>query len=310
MSGGIRRIYPRSYVGETFSVAMIAAALSIPAAWKELRSRRLDEQERAARADADEGRIRLERVVNSTYGAIVESDESGRIVLAQGPLVNSFGFDEGDLIGRRQLGLIVPSHRRTWGLKTPDRSGGLTGEVRVFDAEQRERWVSFSTTMLIDSNSHPRFITAIRDIEKEIASRHQMQEVERLESLSTICAGLAHDFNNVLTVFGVLCEKFDDAQLRSELMSAQTQASELTEGLLSFAKQRETVDRPILIDEFVQEIRPIVERIAGAKVETRWRVDCPGAVIVMEHLSLQQIFFNLVMNARHAMAHGGRIDIR
>ena len=95
-------------------------------------------------------------------------------------------------------------------------------------------------------------------------------------------------------------------------MQAQAQASELTTGLLSFAKQRESIDRPIRIGDFTKEIEPIIERIAGARISTTWKVECPEAIVVIEHLQFQQVFFNLVMNARHAIPDNGqiRIDIR
>ena len=300
----------RGFVGDSVSIAMIASALALPAAWKELRSRRLIKKERAARAEANEERRRFEKVVNSSYGAIIEADHRGRILLAQGPLIRSMGFQEKELTGRHQLKLLAPKHRPHWIQDITKHPNGLSGEARVLDAAKRERWVSLSTTWFLDSNSQRRYVTAIRDIEQEVASRNQMLEMTRLESLSTICAGLAHDFNNVLTVFGVLCEQIEDEQLQAELLSAQTQASELTAGLLSFSKQRDSVGIPIRVGDFANEIEPIVARIAGAKVTTTWTVECPDAVVVMEHLELQQVFFNLVMNARHAMTHGGEINVR
>ena len=169
----------RGFVGESISIAMIAAALSLPAAWKELRSRRLVEMERDAQAEANKERRRFESVVNSSYGAIVEADAKGRIVFAQGPLIESYGYRPDQLLERDQLEFLPTEDRRKWLRFIRDLKSGYSEEARLLDAAGRERWVNLSGGAFTDSNGSRKYVTAIRDVEQEVRARNHMQEMTR-----------------------------------------------------------------------------------------------------------------------------------
>lgn len=298
----------REIIGEAVAVALVAAALTIPAAWKERRSRQAIANESTARKDAEIERRRFENVVSSSYGAIVEADEHGRIYFAEGPLLKKFGYRPEDLVGKHQLSFIPKSDRKTW-VRSARSNEGFSREFLLKGATGELSWVAGSVAIPNDDES-VRFVTAIRDIQQEVLSREQLQNMARLEGLATVCAGLSHDFNNLLTVFGVLFEFIEDDGLRADLLQAHDQATSLTQGLLSFASRRESVNQPTLVGSFVEEMEPIVSRISGATVACRWNVTCPDASVLIEYAKLQQLVINLVTNARHAMPDGGVLTLR
>lgn len=298
----------RGNVGEAISVSLVAAALALPAALKELRNQQAIRRESAARNEAETERARFQSVVNASYGAIVEADAQGRIRFVEGPLIEAFGYKEEDLVGQQQLSFIASTDRFNCKALEKDRSGA-NREFRLKDASGESCWVSGSLAVL-DEDEARRYVTAIRDIRQEVLSRERLQEMERLEGLATVCAGLAHDFNNLLTVFGVLFEQIDDAQLREDLLAAHQQATDLTKGLLMFANRGGTAGQPTLLKSFIEDMRPIVSHIAGATVQCHWTFDCQEQLVQLERSRLQQLIVNLVTNARHAMPEGGHLNLR
>ncbi len=338
----------RSFINESFSVVLISVAVAVPAIWKELRLRLAIKKQLDAQEAAEQERRRFETVVSGAYGALIESDTAGSITFAEGDLIEGLGYTAEGLIGTNPIDLVHDEDKAKLEavLKTDDSvtgrtlsrvyvdsasqdasdgtAGDLQFELRMKTREDEIRWVRISAAHANDevsskaggqtqpaaAKAESRLVLAIRDIDEEVRSRAQLQEFERLDGLATVCAGLAHDFNNVLTVFGILFERIPDAKLRAELQQAQSQAANLTSGLLTFATRHKTESSTIRIGDITDILEPIVRRIVGATIQTTWTVSCPDANVQMDPSSLQQLFINLVTNARHAMPNGGYLDIQ
>ncbi len=146
----------------------------------------------------------------------------------------------------------------------------------------------------------------------------QAAESTRLQALGGLAAGVAHDFNNILSVIlgGVdlvadrLADAPTDVHLElDEVKAAAKRGAMLTRRLLAFARQEP--ERPI---EFTAgsalcELVPMLERLMGAGVRIQAVVSSTRAVR-MAPAQFEQIALNLVVNARDAMPDGGMIDIR
>jgi signal transduction histidine kinase len=149
-------------------------------------------------------------------------------------------------------------------------------------------------------------------------SEAALQRAQRLELIGRLASGIAHDFSNLLTVILTLAELArdslpEDHAARDDLRRisyAGQQAANLAHQLLAFSKQQRAAPRRI-----------DVSRVAGRALELL-RATLPKAIhiepaladgelaVQADEMQLQQVLMNLCLNARDAMPHGGRLQVR
>jgi len=145
----------------------------------------------------------------------------------------------------------------------------------------------------------------------------QLVQAQRLESVGRLAGGIAHDFNNLLTAIQGYVElvRFDlppdsaaSRHLREALVASQ-QASTLTRRLLTFAKRQPAHPRTIDLCGLLERMEPILRQLVREDISLELvRCGCHCWVRADEG-QIEQVFVNLVLNARDAMPAGGRLRI-
>lgn len=154
-----------------------------------------------------------------------------------------------------------------------------------------------------------------RLVEEGAAKIVQMQ---KMESLGRLTGGVAHDFNNLLMVVSSALEMLakripeDDETARRLIDGAAEGArrgTALTQRMLAFARRQDLVPRPTPLPDLVSGMIELVRRTLGPRiaVETRFSTPLPPALVDANQLELALL--NLAVNARDAMAEGGRLAI-
>ena len=149
----------------------------------------------------------------------------------------------------------------------------------------------------------------MRGIEEQVKQRDHLYEMSRLESLGSVCGGIAHDFNNLLTVIGICADQIENVDVKRNILRAQSEATDLTTGLLAFSRKQKFREQKIMLAKFLNEGIPLVEKIVKENIAFEWNIKCDNAVVVIDPAQLQQILINLVSNCDHAMPRGGKIQI-
>ncbi|HLZ96390.1 MAG TPA: ATP-binding protein [Steroidobacteraceae bacterium] len=154
---------------------------------------------------------------------------------------------------------------------------------------------------------------------KEIKSTRRAAE-ERVSAIGRITGGVAHEFNNMLTVVqqaaGLLVRRIGasgdatSAALVAEIQHAGKACAEITTQLLSFARQQNLHPEPISMDEFFRDNLSMLEKLAGSCVRVQLHVDRPAPVVRADRRQLTAALQNLVTNARDAMVDGGALSLR
>lgn len=165
-------------------------------------------------------------------------------------------------------------------------------------------------------------LAARRRAEAAEKDRHALSErlrdIERLEIIGRLSAGVAHDFNNVLTVILGRAELLPDSKGEAELrehaesiLECGERAANLTRQLLAFGRQQ--VLRPRSLDpaSVVERLEPMLRQLLPEAI--RLDVERPAAAargwVRVDEGQLEQVVMNLVLNARDAMPDGGVIRI-
>ena len=157
-----------------------------------------------------------------------------------------------------------------------------------------------------------------RRMEAEIERRRlieKMSEGEKMRALGQLTAGVAHDFNNLMTVvtLGVdqlrfrLLRRGDDASeavLRNIVEAADTGAR-ITRGLLAYVRKQPLLPEVLALDDVFEQARPIFRNTLGERIELETRFEPCHALVDRGQLTTSML--NLLLNAREAMPDGGKV---
>ncbi|MDH5671370.1 MAG: ATP-binding protein [Myxococcales bacterium] len=148
-------------------------------------------------------------------------------------------------------------------------------------------------------------------------SEEALQHARRLESLGRLVGGIAHEFNNLLSVIGahtaVILEEYDDPELAEDLGQVQhavKRASELTSSLLAFGRRQVLSPRSVRLAEVAEHTARMMSPVVGRTIHLRTELDDGAPPVWADPGQIEQIIVNLVMNARDAMPDGGELTIR
>ena len=145
----------------------------------------------------------------------------------------------------------------------------------------------------------------------------QFVQVQKMESVGRLAGGVAHDFNNLLTVIngysGFLLKGLQDGDpLRSyagEIRAAGERAASLTKQLLAFSRKQLIEPRVFDLNTAIRQAAPMLERLIGEDIELKTHLDESLGQVLADPDQIHQVVMNLVVNARDAMPHGGRLHI-
>jgi len=149
------------------------------------------------------------------------------------------------------------------------------------------------------------------------ASEQKLRRAQKMEAVGQLVAGVAHNFNNLLTVTlgytELLLERHRD-QARDyndleEIRKATERGAALTRQLLAFGRKHDAALARVDLNETVAGLREIIARVIREDIELTIDVATAPAPILIDPHDLEQVILNLVINARDALPVGGTIQI-
>jgi PAS domain S-box-containing protein len=155
------------------------------------------------------------------------------------------------------------------------------------------------------------------DITERRHLEEQLRQSQKMEAIGQLAGGVAHDFNNILTVilgYGQLLlmdpKLTDNQKERVEyIVAASEKAGQLTNGLLTFSRKQVKNPHVVDLNEIVQQIERFLVRIIGEDVNLRLTCYATPLRVNVDYGQIEQILVNLATNARDAMKNGGLLTI-
>ena len=148
-------------------------------------------------------------------------------------------------------------------------------------------------------------------------NEEQLRQAQKMEAVGRLAGGVAHDFNNILSVVlgtsaAILDELEPRAPLRPEIeaiRNAGERAGALTRQLLAFSRQQIVAPRVVDLAEVVAGVESLLRRLVDGGVTLLVARPAAAAPVLADPGQLEQVLVNLVVNARDAMPDGGTLTI-
>ena len=161
-----------------------------------------------------------------------------------------------------------------------------------------------------------------RTLERRVAERttelerqsEALRDAQRLEVVSRLAGGIAHEFNNLLTIvltsLDVLDEKaaFDGAAV-DRTRAAARRGAFLARQLLAFGRRQRIDPRVFDCNRAAADMEPLLRRLAGDRIDTRFTLSAEPLFVLADPAQLEQVLVSLVSNARDAMPDGGELRV-
>jgi two-component system cell cycle sensor histidine kinase/response regulator CckA len=161
-------------------------------------------------------------------------------------------------------------------------------------------------------------VTAQRQAETDLrASEQTLRQAQKMEAVGQLVAGVAHNFNNLLTVTmgytELLLERHrdhgaDQSDLE-EIYKATGRGAALTRQLLAFGRKHDATLARIDLNRMVPGLREMLTRVIREDIQLTIHISSVPAAILLDPHDLEQVILNLVINARDALPMGGTIHI-
>jgi PAS domain S-box-containing protein len=192
-------------------------------------------------------------------------------------------------------------------------------EHRIVLPSGEERHVRKRGEVLTDDNGKA---VQMRGIVMDITERRQLGEQlrqsQKMEAIGQLAGGVAHDFNNILTVIHghaslLLVDKSmakGAARSAQQIAQAAERAAGLTRQLLTFSRRQVMQPRRLDLNEVVSNMTMMLGRILGEDISLQLNYWPQPAFIQADASMIEQVLLNLVVNARDAMPKGGQLAIR
>jgi PAS domain S-box-containing protein len=158
-------------------------------------------------------------------------------------------------------------------------------------------------------------VVTTRDVTDQVRLEAQFLQAQKLESVARLASGVAHDFNNLLTVILSCSELLLEAptervtEQAEEIAAAADRGRGLTRQLLSFARKEVVAPATLDLSAQVRASEKLLRRLLGEDIELVVEVQAPLWPVRCDPGQIDQVLFNLVVNARDAMPRGGRITV-
>ncbi len=256
----------------------------------------------------------------SPMGMVMEALADGRFVEINEAGVELFGRPREAIIGHigDEIGLWAdPSQHEEVRLLLQAGEPVRHFDCRLRDGQGRLRQVKLWGERFV-WRGRDHLLLIAEDVTDLASLETQLRQAQKMEAVGSLAAGVAHEFNNILTVIqGHLSLQLDGSTLTDDTreslriaFSASERAAALTHRLLTCTRQQVIAREPLDLAAALADTRALLTRTLGEQIEQRWEMGAVRPIVVGEAGAIEQIVLNLALNARDAMPGGGTLTLR
>ena len=194
-------------------------------------------------------------------------------------------------------------------------------ETEIIRRDGAHIWILFSATIFPEQGFIEGSIVEITDRKKAEQEREKLQaqltQAQKMESIGRLAGGVAHDFNNMLSIIlgntEMVLDEIDTGnpffENMQEIRKAAERSADFTRQLLAFARKQTIAPKVLDLNETIEGMHNMLRRLIGENIDLAWLPKTDLWPIKLDPSQADQILANLCVNARDAIKEIGKITI-
>lgn len=279
-----------------------------------------------------EKRTRAERILRKNeeqFRSIVENfisgifvvDRYGKIIYLNGKACEIFGYSREEMIGRDFREYFTEESKqiaadRNTGRLTGENSG-QSQEFKIVNKNGEKIYLEASTTMINAETEKQQTIVQVLDITEKKQLTDHLQQVMKIEAISDMAGGIAHQFNNALSgIIGnidliemIFSDNLKLSKYTKKIRECSQRMAQLTSQLLAYARSEEYQPEKLFLQDLIRDTLPLIKHAIdpAIRIETDWSAD--KVYINGDMAQMQMVLMAVLANASEAIEDNGLIQI-
>lgn len=246
--------------------------------------------------------------------AYIGSKENHQISYMNRAMSNRIGYDAvGELCYKALHGLDKPCKWCPITLKEATQNNSVAEEI-ISPLDNRSYLTTHSNLRGQDNKNY--ILTIFKDTTDFNAIEKQLFQSQKMEAIGKLAGGVAHDFNNILTVIrGHSQLGMMDIDSKNplwndfnEIEKAASRAARLTRQLLAFSRRQIIKPEIIIIDQFLNDFGKMLKRLIGEDITLTFKLDKNISPIKADVSQLEQVIINLLVNSSDAIKENQAVN--
>ena len=257
------------------------------------------------------------RIFDTSNDLILVTDTAGNFIQVSPSVTSILGYQPADMIGHSAVEFIHPDDLENTRKEMRAARRGQSKrnfETRYIDKEGKAVALNWTGTW---SEPVRRHFFIGRDLTEKQAAEAQLRHVQKMDAVGQLTGGVAHDFNNILTVItgtiGILEEAVADqpqlAAIAKLIDEAAERGANLTKHLLAFARKQPLQPVEVDVNALVLEAAKLLHPTLGENIEITPLLAEDAWTALADPNLLMTAVLNLAINARDAMPNGGKLAL-
>lgn len=262
-------------------------------------------------------------LLRSVGDAVVATDEKGAIVFLNPNAESLLGWSAAEVKGRPfadVLRFIDEETEQPRRIEELDGADGTAASTTYLARHRQGSMVPVEPSMAPIRNRSGEVIgrvLVLRDVAARRAIEERAWQTRKLEAIGRLAGGVAHDFNNIMTIIlgyseiamQDLGQSHSAVESLEHIKQAGMRAAKLTQQLLAFGRKQLLAPVLVNFNDLIRDMMSILRRLAEGNVELSVVLEPNLELVKVDAAQFQQVIVNLVINARDSMPAGGKITI-
>jgi PAS domain S-box-containing protein len=258
-----------------------------------------------------------QRIFETSQDLILVTDAASELMQVSPSSLPILGYRPDEMVGRSTADFIHPADLDNTRNEVDAARQGQ--RVHNFEAQflHKDGRAILLNWMATWSEPAKRYFFVGRDLTEKRAAEAQFRQAQKMEAIGHLTGGVAHDFNNILTVvtgaIGILADELDGrpdlASMATLIDEAAARGAQLTRQLLAFARKQPLQPLDLDVNALVLDAAKLLRPTLGEQIEIFPVIAENAWTALVDPNQLTTALLNLALNARDAMPKGGKLTL-